>query len=116
MKKTSKGAEFGSLQGGAPKSKKQQEEMNELQLSNRGTDCFVNCIVQLIRNTAYMQFINDKLPNHLHEVPGNICPLSRSLLKIYHSCLDERIVSTAQIRKLVAEHSNRFSISISKTN
>ena len=53
------------LKGGAPKYKQKctnYVSSDELQLINRGTDCFVNSVVQLLRNTGYVPFIRAHLP------------------------------------------------------
>ena len=45
------------LKGGTSRRKKSLQKCNELQLLNRGTDCFVNSVVQLLRQTDYASFI-----------------------------------------------------------
>ena len=58
------------LKGGAPKAKvhpskvqMHHDKNGQLRLSNRGTDCFVNSVVQLMRSTGYATFI--KMHYHL---------------------------------------------------
>ena len=52
------------LRGGAfaKTSKAQKSKRDHLQLVNRGTDCFVNSVVQLLRNTDYAVFIKTHVP------------------------------------------------------
>ena len=59
------GQSTGSLKGGAPNNKRKLDSCltsDELELINRGTDCFVNSVIQLIRNTEYVKFIQSYLP------------------------------------------------------
>ena len=95
------------LRGGAPNLKAGQEKSDQLQLRNRGTDCFMNSIIQLLRNTGYITFIKEHLQPLLVDAPAESYKLSRSLLRIYSSDSKEGGISAAHIRSLVAEHSGK---------
>ena len=106
---TNTAGSLNGLKGGtkAAPSKLNQETTGQLQLTNRGTDCFVNSSIQLLRKTEYGEFINIHLPKLLAGAPPESYKLSRELAKIYNSCFTDRKCSTAQIRTLVANHSGK---------
>ena len=80
------------LWAGTPGSVEQQapNQINELRLINRGSDCFVNCIIQLLRKTAYGDFIIEHL-QALTNASDEEYRLSKSLFRIYsHEFQQER--------------------------
>ena len=53
-----------ALKGGAKVEKLNKGLMaSQLKLINRGTDCFVNSVIQMLRNTEYASFLTQNLPN-----------------------------------------------------
>ena len=74
------------LKGGASDDKRTLDSYlpnNQLQLINRGTDCFVNSVIQLMRNTDYAQFIRDHLPLLIVNSTQDSYKLSKRLRYIY---------------------------------
>ena len=95
------------LKGGAHSNKRKVRSCftnNDLKLINRGSDCFVNSVIQLLRNTDYYAFIQ----GHLQVLLANSTPdsyrLSRLLYNIYN---EESVKSVAAIRKYVALMSDK---------
>ena len=100
----------GSLKGGAPNNKRKLNSCltsKELELINRGTDCFVNSVIQLMRNTEYVKFIKSCLSLLITNSPPNSYKLAKRLSYIY----DENSVgihkSTSFIRTHVAQMSGK---------
>ena len=91
----------GSLEHHAP------NQINELRLINQGSDCFVNCIIQLLRKTAYREFIIEHLQTLTNASDENF-KLSKSLLQIYSHDFQSRPISAAEVRSQVAQYSGRF--------
>ena len=98
------------LKGGAPAKKAKLDDcmiINELQLTNRGSDCFVNSIIQLLRNTPYIQFIKVHLPSILSNSTLDSYRLSKLLTNIYEEKSFGRSKSVAAIRTYVAQMSDK---------
>ena len=98
------------LKGGAPNDKRKLTNCvssNELQLINRGTDCFVNSVVQLIRNTAYAPFIRAHIPMLVADSTEDSYKLSKRLSYIYSANSVGQPKSTAFIRSHVAHMSGK---------
>ena len=96
------------LKGGAPSSNANlgNYSTNDLQLINRGSDCFVNCVIQLLRCTAYAKF----LKVHLPDLITNTSPDSYRLSKRLHYIYNQDVVgpkSVAFIRTHVAQMSGK---------
>ena len=79
----------------------------ELQLINRGTDCFVNSVVQLIRNTGYVPYIRAHLPMLIANSTEDSYKLSKRLSYIYSENSVGQPKSTAFIRTHVAHMSGK---------
>ena len=79
----------------------------ELQLINRETDCFVNSVVQLIRNTVYVPYIRAHLPMLMANSPEDSYKLSKRLSYIYSENSVGQPKSTAFIRTHVAHMSGK---------
>ena len=86
---------FGLKGGVSPKKAKLKDypSVGELQLINRGSDCFVNSIIQLLRNTEYFKFIQEHFPSLSKNCSPDSYKLSQLLSKIYqgqHCCSNVR--------------------------
>ena len=96
------------LKGGARTTNSKENHINkQLKLLNTGTDCFVNSVIQMIRNTEYASFIKIHLPTLLANVSVDTHKLGRLLTEIYANSNVENEVSAAPIRTLVANHSGK---------
>ena len=98
------------LKGGAPNDKRKLTNCvssNELQLINRGTDCFVNSVVQLIRNTAYAPFIRAHIPMLIADSAEDSYKLSKRLSYVYSVNSVGQPKSTAFIRTHVRHMSGK---------
>ena len=95
------------LKGGARTTNLKANINRQLKLLNRGTDCFVNSVIQMIRNTEYASFIKIHLPRLLANVSVDTHKLGRLLTEIYTNSNVENEVSAAPIRTLVANHSGK---------
>ena len=98
------------LKGGAPNDKIEFTNCvssDELQLINRGTDCFVNSVVQLIRSTGYVPFIRAHLPMLIANSAADSYKLSKRLSYIYSENSVGQPKSTAFIRTHVAHMSGK---------
>ena len=87
------------LKGGSPIETKPGSCLtsNDLQLINRGSDCFVNSVIQLLRCTDYFKFIKNHLPYILANTPPDSYKLSRRLRYIYDEESLGRPISVAFI-------------------
>ena len=56
---------------------------DDLQLINRGSDCFVNCVLQLLRCTDYVRFLKVNLPCIIANSPQDSYKLSKRLRYIH---------------------------------
>ena len=74
------------LKGGTPGLKVKlgsYSNRDDLQLINRGSDCFVNSVIQLLRCTDYAKFLKVNLPTLIaHSTPDSY-KLSKRLSYIY---------------------------------
>ena len=98
------------LKGGAPNDKRKLSDCvssEELQLINRGTDCFVNSVVHLIRNTGYVPYIRTHLPMLIANSTEDSYKLSKRLSYIYSENSVGQPKSTASIRTHVAHMSGK---------
>ena len=66
-----------SLKGGASRfgNHQNQNENSDLKLINRGTDCFVNSTIQLLRQTKYATFLKKEFSNLICNAPADIYSL-----------------------------------------
>ena len=95
------------LKGGTSRRMKSLQKCKYLQLSNRGTDCFVNSVVQLLRQTDYASFIQMNLANLLINASKDEYKLSKSLADIFLEKPRGEALSTAKIRTLVSLYSKK---------
>ena len=95
------------LRGGTSRRRKSLQKCDELQLSNRGTDCFVNSVVQLLRQSDYASFIQMNLPSLLINASKDDYKLCRSLAEILFEKPRGEILSAAKIRSLVSLNSKK---------
>ena len=97
------------LQGGARKIKGSINGMenDDLMLINRGTDCFVNSVLQLIRNTEYVRFIKTHGQTLLQKSSKDSYKLLRLLAEIYSEESVQKEVSVALVRSYVAKQSGK---------
>ncbi len=84
---------------------------NHLRLMNNRTIetrniCFVNSVTQLLRGTGYESFLKIQLQPLLLGTTGDCYKLCRALAALYCG-QNKGEVSTAPVRKLVAEHSKK---------
>ena len=107
MKEDENESQPAGLKGGAPKAKIHPPKSGHLQLRNRGTDCFVNSVVQLMRQTAYATYIKLHLESLLVDAAPDAFKLSRSLAHIFSDNRKNGPVSTAVIRSIVAQCSGK---------
>ena len=85
-----------------------QDKIDKIQLTNRGTDCFVNSVVQLIKNTQYGIFIISQSQSLFGSSNGNEFRISRELAAIYSG----RKNSAETLRSLVAQHSGKLELDV----
>ena len=85
-----------------------QDKIDKIQLTNRGTDCFVNSVVQLIKNTQYGTFIISQSQSLLESSNENEFRISRELAAIYSGRKD----SAETLRSLVAQHSGKLELDV----
>ena len=88
------------LKGGAPSINAnlgKYSTNNDLQLINRGSDCFVNCVIQLLRCTAYVKFMKVHLPDLITYTNPDSYSLSKRLYYIY----DEDLVGPKSVAYIV---------------
>ena len=95
------------LRGGAKSNDRLDTLKNELQLINRGTDCFVNSVIQMLRNTDYFQFIRNDVPSLLGQYSGDHCKLSRLLSIIYRDESFGKRVSAEHVRTHISIQSRK---------
>ena len=87
------------------------QSVDHLKLLNEGTDCFVNSTLQLLSNTGYTNYLTTVLPPLLEDAPFGSYRVSRALTKLYNS-MGKGLISTAHIRKCVAEASGKLYLDI----
>ena len=95
------------LRGGSSRKKKSSPKCDELQLLNEGSDCFVNSVVQLMRQSDYASFLKMYLPNLLINASEDDYKLSRSLAELFFEKPRGKALSTAKIRSLVSVYSKK---------
>ena len=98
------------LKGGSSTFKRRMEsntKSKELKLMNRGSDCFVNSVIQLLMSTEYMTFIECNLPHLLHQSAPDTYPFSRLLRNIYRKESLGKNISVAAVRTFVAHVSGK---------
>ena len=96
------------LKGGAKVEKLNKgHKSSQLKLINRGTDCFVNSVIQMLRNTEYESFLRQNLPNIIVQDTEDRYKVAKALGRIFGMIGSENEVSTAEIRKLVAQYSGK---------
>ena len=98
------------LKGGSFTFKRRMEDntkSKELQLMNRGSDCFVTSVIQLLISTEYMTFIECNLPNLLHQSAPHTYPFSRLLSNICRKESLGKNLSLAAVRSFVAHVSGK---------
>ena len=96
------------LRGGVSKAKVNSAMKGQLQLINRGTDCFVNSVLQMLRQTEYATFIIMHLPGLLDEASADNFNLSKALFDILSEKSLGNLISTATIRAIVAQSSGKL--------
>ena len=82
------------------------QDDSQLRLLNYGTDCFVNSVIQLLRVTPYVDFLKQFQP-FLIGLPAESYKLCRALSDLYSNQTRDP-VSTASVRKYVAEQSGKL--------
>ena len=96
------------LKGGAKVVKLNKgHKASQLKLINRGTDCFVNSVIQMLRNTEYASFLTQNLPNIIVQDTEDRYKVAKTLGRIFGMIGSENEVSTAEIRTLVAQYSGK---------
>ena len=96
------------LKGGAPSINAnlgKYSTNNDLQLINRGSDCFVNCVIQLLRCTPYVKFMKVHLPDLIANTSPDSYRVSKRLYYIYNDFVGPK--SVAYIRTHVAQMSGK---------
>ena len=98
------------LKGGAPTKKMKLNgygSNDELKLINRGSDCFVNSTIQLLRKTGYVNFINTHFPTILMNSNPDGYKLCKLLKSLYGEDSLGKTMSVAAIRTYVAQMSGK---------
>ena len=82
------------LKGGAKVEKLNKgHEASQLKLINRGTDCFVNSVIQMLRNSEYESFLKLNLPNIIVQDTEDRYKVSKALGRIFGMIGSENEVS-----------------------
>ena len=96
------------LKGGVSKAKVTSATKGQLQFINRGTDCFVNSVLQMLRQTKYATFIIMHLPGLIDDASTDSFKLSKALFDILSKKSLGNPMSTATIRAIVAQSSGKL--------